>query len=431
MYNNWKKKGLKEDLQCSLTMPSTTHTYSVITEIIREWVMSKMPKNYFRHFHLEGKHVFDDFRSKDLKDVIKNPVPLIVMIPKINLEYNRDMLDTNMLGANMLMRTGRLDRALIRDFDRNLFIGTAMELLDLSYTFNMKVETKAQQIELYKYINTVFSIGHTTEGNVDLDYHLPYEMMLQFANDAGFEVDDTGCVKDILGYINYLNKISRLPIIFKYRTINGRMEFFMRFNDIDIRLDLTETVSTDDGERIGMLNRNFGLEMEIGVKAPSPKFFMYYSSNSHELISGVPTLHPDDITDTVYPIYEIKVEMVPKINEKGWNQYLTTDYYEEDINDSKEIDFSGLFQSGTDIFKVIEWCRSTGISPDGFIDFKLYNGAYKLVPYSIDWETVILRLEDIVETPSTHIAIYVDTEYVFARLKEMERMNTNRFIENE
>lgn len=423
-------KYLKESLNCSLAMPSTVHTYSIITEFIKQWAFERFPKNYFKHVHVEGKHVFDDFRKFSVDDAIKKVKPWIAIVPKINLDYDRNTLNTNQFGADMLMKTGRIDRALIRDYRRNNFIGTSMELLEMDFGFKMLVESRAQQIDLYKYISTTFSIGHTADAVIDLDYHIPYTIMLQLASDSDFEVIDDK-ILDVVGFLNYVNSISRLPILFKYRTINGRMEFFIRFDNVDILLDLTESLGYDDGNARGMLNKDYSVDFNIKVKAPSPKFFIYYSSNSHELIEGVSTVNgaQNDLDGTIYPIYTIQLDTVPKINDKGWNQYITTEYFDDKIKEDVyvEIDLSGLFDSGTEISRIIELCIDTGISPDLFIEFKIYNGEKHLVEYEVDWSTINLKYLEYVTAHTSFIAIYIDTEYVFEALNDMKSMNSQRF----
>lgn len=423
-------KHRKESLNCSLAMPSTVHTYSIITEFIKQWAFERFPKNYFRHIHIEGKHVFDDFRTFSIEEAVKRPKPRIAIVPKINLEYDRNTLNTNQFGADMLMKTGRIDRALIRDYKRNNFIGSSMELLEMEFGFRMQVESRAQQIDLYKYISTTFSIGHTADAIIDLDYHLPYTIMLQLAKDSGFEIDGDKIV-NVVEFLNYANSISRLPILFKYRTINGKMEFFIRFDNVDIMLDLTGELGYDDGGMKGMLNRNYTVEFSILVKAPSPKFFIYYSSNAHDLIEGVSTINgpQDDLDGTIYPIYSIQVETIPKINDKGWTQYLTTEYFDEKIDEKEyvSIDLTGLFDSGSEISKVIELCNKTGISPDLFIEFKIYHGDTYLVEHKVDWETITINYLEYVSGYTSFIAIYIDTEYVFEALKDLKSMDTKRF----
>lgn len=418
---------LQESLKCSLTMPSTAHSYSIITEFMKAWFIERVPHNYFKHIHTENKHIFDDFRGKSTTEKIKKESPKLSIIPKFNLEYSREGLDNNQFGIDLLMKRGRIDRALIRDYKTNSFIGSTMELLESEFTFMMEVDSKAQQIDLYKYLNMVFSVGSTLDANIDLDYHLPYTLMLQLAVDNGYEVKDDK-ITDTIGFIRYVNSISRLPIMFKYRTINGKMEYFIRFNDIDVMLDLTDPISADDGQGRGMLTRSFGLEMTVRVKVPSPKFFMYYSSNDHELIKGIDTYKPDS-DDVIYPIYSIEIKKVPKINERGWNQYLTTEYHDSKLDDFIIIEFDDMFNTGSDIRKVIDLCNRVGISPNNFIEFKIYNMDNHELPHTMDWDTLVLTYGILVKGEVSFIAIYIDTDYVFNKIKDIDGMHNNRLSE--
>lgn len=415
---------LNENLNCSLAIGSTTHTYSVATEYIRKWFISKFPNNTFNHVHIEGKHVFDDFRKFDMTDVLKKSSPVLAIVPRINLDFNRNMLDTNQFGIDMLMRTGDLRRAIIQDYTKNTFIGTSLEQLEMRYVFMIKVESKAQQIDMYKYMNMAFSVGHIAEDNISMDYHLPYSMMLQLARDSGFTVNDN-TIENVIGFVNYVNSISRLPVIFKYRTINGNMEFFMRFPDLEVFLDMTNPINADDGERRGMLQKNYRLEFEVTFKIPSPKFFLYYSSNKHEMIT-IPSLHPKDVDSVIYPIYTIELDTVPKINERGWNQYIYTEYYDDKITENITVEFAPLFTDNLDINRIIQLHNDMGISPEEFIEFKIYNGSNHKLPHTIDWVNLVLTFDILVESPSSFLSIYIDTEYVHEKLKELDNMERDR-----
>lgn len=415
---------LSESLNCSLCISSTTHTYSVATEYIRKWFLSKFPNNTFNHIHIEGKHVFDDFRKFDMTDVLKKSSPVLAIIPRINLDFNRNMLDTNQFGLDMLMRTGDLRRAIIQNYEKNTFIGTSLEQLELRYLFMIKVESKAQQIDLYKYMNMAFSVGHISEDNINMDFHLPYSMMLQLARDSGFTVKDNS-VEDVVSFVNYANSISRLPVTFKYRTINGNMEFFMRFPDLDIFIDMTNFINVDDGERRGMLQKNYRLEFEITVRVPTPKFFLYYSSNKHEMIS-IPSLYQKDPDSIIYPLYSIEIDRIPKINEKGWNQYIHTEYYDENVTENISIEFSPLFTDNLNINRIIQLHNNIGVSPNEFIEFKIYNGSQHLLPHTIDWTNLSMTIDSLVENPISHIAIYIDTEYVHEKLKDLDQLERTR-----
>lgn len=424
-------RNLNEELRGSLSAPSVTHTYSIITEFIIQWFIDRLPKNYLNYIHIEGKHIYDEYRKFKIEDVIKKRPPVMAVAPRIDLSYDRDMLDTNRFGADYLIRTARIHQSYIRDYEKNCFIGSRMEQLSIEYDIRIMVETKAQQIDLYKYLSVVFPLGHTTVENIYLDYHVPLDIMKQYAVDSGFKLTSTGDIEDPISFIRHVNKKSRLPVIYKYRTITGNLEFFMRFHDMDILIDLTDMPNHDDGDRIGMRNKRYNIDLRIGVKAPSPKFFIYYSTNRHELI-GIDTINPNIVDDTIVPIHTFKLELVPKVNELGWNQYLFTEYeYDPETSneDKVNIDLSELFKKG-DIYKAIQFSIDMGVSPDNFINFKLYNGKQYLIPYKMDWESCIITMNPKKEmiSANTAISVYMDTDYVHSTLIKLDRIDkTNRY----
>ena len=62
---------IRENLNGSLAIPSTFHTYSVMTEYIKNWFLNRFGSNPFKHIHIENKHVYDDMRGFNIPDVMK------------------------------------------------------------------------------------------------------------------------------------------------------------------------------------------------------------------------------------------------------------------------------------------------------------------------------------------------------------------------
>ena len=398
----------KVELRSSIAMPSTVHTYSVITEYISKWFLSRWSQDYFKTVHIEGKHVFDDYRSFDFSKVIRNGKPALAILPKIELEFDRDRLDTNMFGLNHIVDTGILKRSIVADYDNYSFIGTALHQLDINYAFRVRVESRAQQIDLYHYMSMAFRVGHRYVEQIDMDFHIPYKMMLQLARDAGYEVVNDKIV-DIVSFLNYANTKSKLPIMFKLRTINQKMEFFMRFRDLDIAIDIPDKISHDDGEQEGQLFNNFHVEMQVNIKAPSPKFYVYYSDTSSDIDTIEESVFPDPIY--VSHGYETVLTKFPNENAKGWNRYLITEYYEEDLENPMVIEFEELMNAMR-LKDIIEYHKSIAIDSSEYINFYIINAEQPELPYDIDWDNFTLTVTEKVYSTMSTFAVYVDTEYI-------------------
>ena len=410
-------------LRSSLAIPSTVHTYSVITEYIQKWFVSRWSNKYFKTIHIEGKHVFDDYRNYDFSSNLRVDKPALAILPKLELEYNRDYLDSNMFGINRIVENGRLDNALIKDFDRDLFIGHGMKLLDINYVFKIRVESRAQQIDLYEYMSMAFRVGHRYTEEVNMDYHIPYKMMLQLARDVGFEIVDNKII-DIVSFLNYVNSKSELPVLFKLRTINQKMEFFIRYNDLEIAIDIPDRISADDGERQGQLDNNFHLEMNVNLRAPSPKLYVYYSRNDQDIDTVEEAVFPDPIY--VNSGYETVLTKLPKTNSNGWNQYLITTYYEEEFKDGMEIDLSELFTS-LDMDKLIDLHIETAIDSSNYITFYIINAEIPDIPYTIDWNDRKMHISQSLDSSTCTIGLYMDTEYINNMKITLKNMNKQRY----
>ena len=405
-----------KELYSSISIPSTVHSYSVAIEYMKEWFLKKFNNNYFKTIHIDGKHVLDDFRRFDKTKSLKRLNPSVSIIPELEFDFNRDNLDLYQFGTNLYNRRSKKDTAFIRDIERNLHMNLSLDALKLNFTFRMRVGTKAKQIDLYRYLQMAFRIGSTQGEDVDIDYHIPYDLMIQLAKDSGFKVENNK-VTNVLDFVSYLNSKSKIPILYKHRTINGKGEYFLRFTNVYFHIDSTNQLSVDDGEREGMLMSNFGIEMRVTLTMPTIKMLNYYSTQKHENINI-------DTDDGNIGLYSIKIPDIPEVNSKGWNDYLTTEYYEDERLKILCIKFKELIENSK-LERVIEHTKSLKLSPSIFVDFKLFNDSSN-IEYDIDWDSYTITTKDIVTDNVTNIIMYVDTDYFHMQLEVLDSLNKDR-----
>ena len=123
--------------------------------------------------------------------------------------------------------------------------------------------------------------------DLDMDIHLPYDLMVKLAKAAGFICDDSvnESILDPWGFVQYLNAHSQLPILYKMRYINSKHEFFVTQRSTVNPLDV------DEGESDGQLMTNFNVSMQVEMRLPVPKCFLFY--NEGKIESSV-AVEPDD-----------------------------------------------------------------------------------------------------------------------------------------
>lgn len=408
-----------KELRSSLAIPSAVNSYSMGIEYMKNWFLKKFNKDYFKTVHIDGKHISDDFKKFSNTESLKKMKPSVAIIPRIDFEFDRDSLDNYLYSKSQYIRRSKFDSSFFKDVKRNMYLSIGLDQLKMDFTFRVRVSTRAQQVDLYKFMNMAYRIGATQEEFIDMDFHIPHSLMLQVASDAGFEIKDDKII-DPIKFVGYLNEHSVIPVLYKYRTINGKSEFFLRFSEMYVHISCLDKMSADDGEREGMLNSNYVIEMNATLKMPAPKRYMYYSLEEHDKVNGL-----DSDINTV-GLFNIRIPNIPDTNEKGWQTFLTTECYEEDLTKPLTIEFKELFEN-SDIGRVIDHHMSIHINPSLFIDFKLFNDA-KEIEYEIDWKNYLIITNKMMEDHVTNISIYSDMKYVFDYIIQLNEMDKNRMI---
>lgn len=400
-----------------ISIPSTVHGYSVAIEYIKYWLLSKFPKNFFKTVHINGKHVLADYRhlnDRTMKQVLR---PAVAIVPQINVDYNRDNVDLIQGGLNIYTRpSGYWVDRFFNDIDNNLYIGIRMKQIEMPFGIKIRVQSRAQQLEVLEFTRIACRIGSTQTHFVDLDIHVPYDIMMALAMDAGFEIitDANGDphVKNIPAFLHYLNTYSSVPFLYKLRTINGHCEYFIRLNHCHTHIACLDGISIDDGDRDNMLENNFHIEFTATLLFTVPQLFSYHSMEEHRI--------QEKELDGKLGMYQIVSVKPPEVNTKGWHQYLTTQW----IDNSKHlgnIDFSELIHS-ENLMRVINHNRELGLSSDMFMDIILYNGQQD-IPIKIDWTKNIIRVNQDVRENVSDIAIYTDTSYINETLINIDNLN--------
>ena len=402
-----------------VSIPSSVHGYSLAIQFVRDWILDTFPTDFFKTVHVGGKHVYADYREfNKMQQQIKKPA--LAIMPNLNTEYTRDNIDLIQGGLNLYTRrSAYYDDRFFHDRGSNIAIGIMFKELEMPFQIRMRVKSRAQQLDLLEYTKINCRIGSTQTHFIDIDCHVPYDIILAVAMDMGFELvtheDGTYHIKDLVNFLKYLNSHSKVPFIYKMRTINGKCEFFIRIKHCYAHISCLDGISIDDGERQGSLESNFHIEFTPTVHFTVPAIFAYYSMAQHRVMNK----EPGDIK-ALYQIVSVKP---PEVNEKGWVQYLTTQWvdYNRHID---EIDFTELLEN-KDLQRVMEHNVSIGLSPVMFMDVKLYNGQ-RDIPIYLDWENFKIKVNRDLKDPISDIAIYADLGYINSTLENLDNLHESR-----
>ena len=410
----------------SIQIPSKVHVYSLGVEYMRDWFLSKFDENYFKTVYINGKYIFDDYRRFNRTQLVKVEKPALSITPTIEYDYNRDTVDLKLGGLDVLTRRSRFQQStIIQDYDHNFFLQMYMELVKINFVFRVRVGSRAKQLDLYNFMKFAFRVGSTQKSFVSYDFHLPYEMMLNMAEHNGFEIEYPPedkrdklypRIRNITGFLSYLNAHSMYPISYKLRTANGNCEFFMRIPDLCTHISNVDSLQLDDGEREGQLDNNFHIEMNCQLSIPAPQEYFFYSSEALE--------NKFKLQNDIAGLYRFRPLSPPDKDPNGWRQYISTEYQDDDQY-VETIELAELLE-GTELDRAMNATRESGISPAIFVNVILYNAQYEQ-RIKVDWENMIIHLEKPdLKSPYSQITLYVDLEYMNNQLKIIDNMEKSR-----
>lgn len=404
-------------LNGAISVPSSMHSYSLGVEFMRDWFLDRMPEDFFKTVYINGKNVMDDFRKFNREKILTVQKPALSIVPTINTEYNRDTVDLKLGGRDVLVRRSNYYKdAFLKDDDNNVFLGIELKEIEMPFTYRIRVDTRAQQLDLTEYMKMAYRIGATQKHFLSVDFHIPMNIILALAENRGFTIKD-GKVEDIVGFLKYLNSHSFAPITYKFRTVNGNSEYFIRMDNVLVFISCLEPLSLDDGNTTGHISKDFHIEMNVTMRMVVPAYYYFYSK-----LKLAERTYEKMIT-SLESLYTYKSIEPPSKNEKGWDEYLSTEWTETSRHIGN-IPFKELFEGGP-LIKVIEHVKDLGISPSVFLDCKIYC-ENKELEFKINWEDMQLEINKDVKDDSCKISFYIDKEYYNEQLAVIDNIKSSR-----
>lgn len=416
-------KSYSKDLKTNLLTPSRNQSYSCCIEYISRWFYSKFADDFFKQKHLDIEHILNQRLHYRTRELLTTNKPAVSISVNIDTNYNRELLDQYNWGADLYNNRARYKDVFFRDKDRSLGIALTMEMLLLTFSFKMLFAEQGIQMDVANRINLLFRSGSTQKSYADIDFHIPDELLIQLAEDTNnFVCPCTGKILDAEAFVRYFNQHSQLILYYKFDASKHKMQYFLRIPRCVIHIKVNE-VQVNEGDRVGNIRNNFEVSFDCQVRFPSPKFYAYLS-----LKERADTLCMSQLDERSFGVLVSSLAQIPYKNEKGWARKVETMYLfdePQEISDVKNgklmhIDFGEMIG---DLRNAIELTKSMAISPDAFLDLRVYN-YFKRVPTSIDWNAYRINFLDKISSCECCIVLYIDGAYyanIITALKEYDK----------
>ena len=417
----FKERNKDAKMESSICVPSAVQAYSIGIQYVKDWLLKKFEPDYFKTVFINGRHITNDFMKFNSYKLIKRENPAVAITPNPDLDYDRNMQDVYMGDSDMLIRKFNHQQCFFNDYDNNIFLGLGVREQQIVFSIRFRVETRAQQIDLYRNLEMKCRIGFTHKDFISCDFHIPNAIITNIAKHAGFKLDENDKVIDTIDFVHYLNSHSNMPFTYKLRRVNGNREYFIRPNNVYVHLDTQDKLSYDDGNREGQLDNHFNIEMSMTMRMWVPSYYIYTSSKP--IYKVIPTL--DEMAGiglTTFKVFDI-----PDTDENGWNIYFKDNYELDSVevdNNMADVPLNDIFTK-PDISRCIKDSIAMGISPSRFKDIKIYD-FFEDSAYELDWKNMRLKVYNLKDLRLLKFAIYVDTAYVNEYMITVENMNGTR-----
>ena len=334
------------------------------------------------------------------------------------------MLDQYNYGTTIYNNKTSYRDAFFRDSDRSLMISMQMEMLLLNFSFRMLFAEQGIQIDVANRAALAYRANATQKHYVNLDFHIPDELLVQLAEDTNnFVCPCTGKILDAEKFVKYFNQHSQLPLYYKFDASKHKMQYYLRVSRCLVHIR-TNDIQIDEGQRDGNLMNNYSVSFDCQVRFPSPKFYAYYSLKERQNAICLSRLD-----EKSFGIFVSSLAQVPNKNEKGWDRKLETMYRFDDneiadikAKKLKTIDFSEMIG---DLRDAITLTKKMAISPDVFLDMRVYNN-FKRIDCEIDWYNCVIKMHEPLSSAVCCIVLYIDGAYYAEIMNVLKEYYKNR-----
>lgn len=399
-----------KDLELTLSTinANVAHTCGNITSIIFEEFKSKFPKDFFKTEHIATRIAIR--QKQNIKRLVdfKKQKPMVAVQPRFIVErpeFNIDMY-RRLYGTRMydLIRPDYSDIKFFKDPKRGVYIDFSVDRQKMSFEFNIVVSTEFQQYNTAAHMQNTFRIEHPyyiNDGDgATIETVIPECIINQLSEDSGIPIkDDKG---SIVTFLDYLNKISNIPISYEYQTSTGVYRFFLV-----IKTNILMTYNSfniSDGDKDNQSSDYFPITLQLDVEFNYPNAFFYLSKNPNpENIQKAEGISMES-DNTLF--YTFQRTLISDRDEEDRELYTSFACLAED-KETDTIPIKEIFhEEQLDlIFKLLQENRI-----DEYINIKMYRDGELLDPsqYYIDWVTYDIVLKNPSSKYTYRAACYVN-----------------------
>ena len=414
---------------------SSNTTYGNIASAIKENIISKFPYNFFKYINISTEMAFRNMRRQfglnTNNEISKRKKPYLVIKPSFGLPGSDMFLYEVPMTKNFEnIEYGISYRHLfpiINDLENELKFMYKLNRDRIEFDVTITVSTLHQQLDIYKGMLNVFTWDNPIAVQTSLEAVLPRSFIVFFGKMIGIDITDTEH-NNIPALLQKLNSNSQYPITYKMRNTSALDEFFMYYNH-SILVTYSD-LTLDEVSRKNMADDAFNINFKISAEFNLPGLFIIMGSEPrYDVDVSLSVEEYGNKPNEFIPIYtfnNLYTDYMSRID--GFRLYTSSIFKTEKDKTTKSdvLDINPLFES--EYISIINETLKNNVSIGTIMRLIILKDREELtenVDWEMDWETLILTVNNCDDTSTYRILVYVNGIKINDRLAEIADTDRN------
>lgn len=404
----------------SIASTSSSTTYGNISCVVREYILSKFPYDFFKYTNISSeiayRNLYRQFGGNNNRNEIKKRIkPYLIIKPTYQVNDSDAFLNNIPLTKNYDNIEYGIDKRhlfpILKDPEKEFNLKFKMNRDRIEFDVTIALSTLHQQLDLYKFMVNQMVWERSFIHKASLEAMLPHSMVNYIGKIT--DLDITNESQNMLPILlQYLNSRSNYPITYKMKNASGRDEFFMYYNH-DTIMTLYD-LSIDEGTMKNMMSDTFNINFRISIEFNLPGLFILEGDTSiqNTVQFDLNVYDPYSGTSEFIPIYTIEnIHNRYPSYLNGFRLYTSSIFNIDDklgkIKDT--LDISSLFENTT--INIIRENSKLNVPISTFIKTIILKDNIELVEgtdFNVDWNSLNIDIFKLEKTSTYRLIIYIN-----------------------
>ena len=419
----------------SIANGSSSSLYGCIGYAIKDMIISKFPKEYFKYTSVSSELATRVMRrtfggNNNNVEIKKRVKPYLIIQPTYSVMDQDGPLQGIPLTKNFDDLQYRTDKRylfdVIKDTKNNFNLKFKLNRDRIDFDVTVTTSTLHQQLDIYRTILNQFIWDRSYAFRIALESIIPKKLIWIMSKYCNMDLEKSDAYIPIL--LQRLNACSGYPITYKLRNASSTDEWFMYYthNVIVTFSDL----SIESGNKKNMVDESYNITFRVVAEFNMPGVYLLDGvlDESKFLDSVTNPTNFDENSNEFIPLFAVsnlQTRFPPEMN--GMQLYGTTIFKTTASKDQTEDRVNIQCVLDSDHIRVIRAHKAWNMEPSTLLNFYILKNDEMLIEgkdYKVDWNSLDLIIINIDNDSTYRLIMYFN--YVTVN----EILNNSAYLNN-